>query len=234
MKEKVIRVMDPREIIYSKEQKEVFLKKRSRAYDIMDLLGPSSILYGSLARGDVHTESDIDIVFLIPVETYIIELPLLENGYRIVERELIQANPNSIPKAHIHLEDNTILTIPLYRPSRNEEEFYRFGGAVDIEDIRKEKRVRGVTKKLLFIEPTDKGHIEYSIKGREVDVSRKLNLNIDTVRERIRVLSRRDAIGRTGVYLKEQLKPDESFESVWKYLTDRDPVLRRQSRIRKK
>jgi predicted nucleotidyltransferase len=149
-------------------------------------------------------------------------------------RELAHANPNSIPKAHYVLEEDTTITLPLFTPSRNEEEFYRFGGAIDLDDLNNDRRVPGVSKKLLFIEPTLEGHIEYSIIGREVEVSKKLGLHLETVKERIRVLSRRDKLGRTGMYLKVQLEPESSFESTWKYLSDRDPVLRRHWKIRKK
>ena len=41
------------------------------------------------------------------------------------------------------------------------------------------------------------------------------------------MLVRRDAIGRTGVYLKEELPPDESFEHALKRIADRDPAIRR-------
>jgi predicted nucleotidyltransferase len=207
---------------------------RRRASKIINIFDQPALLYGSVARGDVHTESDIDIVFLSPVETYMLEMPLEANKVNVIRRELVQANPNSVPKAHFHLEENTTFTVPLFKPSENEEEFYRFGGAVGISELKAGKRVSGVTKKLLFIDPIEKGHIEYSILGREVEVSRKLGLSLDTVMERVRVLSRRDKIGRTGVYLKEQIDEDTSFEATWKYLADRDPILRRHWKIRKR
>jgi hypothetical protein len=47
------------------------------------------------------------------------------------------------------------------------------------------------------------------------------------VQERVRVLTRRDSVGRTGVYLTRVLSDDESFEVVAKNLKDSDPAIRR-------
>jgi predicted nucleotidyltransferase len=41
---------------------------------------------------------------------------------------------------------------------------------------------------------------------------------------------RRDEVGRTGVYMKRQLAPDDTFEAVLKNIGDRDPVVRRRLR----
>ena len=234
MKEKIIRVKDPEKVLYPKEQFHLLENMRRRAHEIINIFNLPAVLYGSTARGDVHTESDVDIVFISPVETYMLEMPLEKKSINILQRELIQANPNSVPKAHFHLEDNTTLTVPLFKPSLKEEEFYKFGGSVGVDEIKEGVRVCGVTKKLLFIDPTKEGHVEFSIIGREVEVSKKLGLSLDTVKERIRVLSRRDKIGRTGVYLNEQIDADSSFEATWKYLADRDPVLRRHWKTRKR
>ena len=66
-------------------------------------------------------------------------------------------------------------------------------------------------KRLLLIEPTETGHTESGIAGREPEVARLLGIGRDSVDERVRVLSRRDSVGRTGVYLREDLEPGESF-----------------------
>jgi hypothetical protein len=58
-----------------------------------------------------------------------------------------------------------------------------------------------------------------------------LNVSVDLVEERVRVLRRRDAVGRTGVYLKRELSPEESFEEVLKKLGERDPIIRRRLAI---
>ncbi|MHA2404744.1 MAG: nucleotidyltransferase domain-containing protein [Candidatus Kariarchaeaceae archaeon] len=234
MREKIIKIKDPQNVIYSKEHKRLLQSMRKKASNLMKAINQPSILYGSCARGDVNEKSDIDIVFLNPLETFILEMPLIEFDYSIQNRELVQANPNSVPKAQLELEDNITLTVPLFRPTLSEEEFYRFGGSVNLEELDSGLRVPGVSKKLLVVEPTTDGHLEYSLLGREVEVARKLKLQSETVSERVRVLSRRDKIGRTGVYLKIGIEPDSTFESTWKYLSDRDPVLRRHWKIRKK
>ncbi|MHA1957078.1 MAG: hypothetical protein ACW968_09130 [Candidatus Thorarchaeota archaeon] len=63
--------------------------------------------------------------------------------------------------------------------------------------------------------------------GYEHDVARKLDVNISVAQERVRVLTRRDNVGRTGVYLTRTLHEDENFEVVAKSLKDDDPALRR-------
>ncbi|MHA1628204.1 MAG: nucleotidyltransferase domain-containing protein, partial [Candidatus Baldrarchaeia archaeon] len=88
--------------------------------------------------------------------------------------------------------------------------------------------VPGVDKRLILIEPTVKGHIESSIIGRESEVAKILGVSVDIIKERINVLLRRDKIGRTGVYLKRELSPHETFGEVLKKIADRDPIVRRR------
>lgn len=45
--------------------------------------------------------------------------------------------------------------------------------------------------------------------------------------ERIRVLTRRDRIGRTGIFYKEELRDDETFEGKLRERASADPSLRR-------
>ena len=42
--------------------------------------------------------------------------------------------------------------------------------------------------------------------------------------------SRRDEVGRTGVFVKRELAPDESFEAVLADLAARNPAVRRRLR----
>ena len=88
-------------------------------------------------------------------------------------------------------------------------------------------RVLGVDKRLLLIEPTETGHIEQGVIGYEHVVAKRLSLSVDIAKERVRVLTRRDEVGRTGVYLTQQITDDETFEEVAKSLKDSDPALRR-------
>jgi len=180
-------------------------------------------LHGSVARGDITKSSDIDIIVLRPVSSYRIELAL--GSY--LKRELVQATPSMVLKGHIHLPENTVVTFPLFKLRSREEEFYRWGGLVDSTGLKDSIRVSGVDKRLVLIEPTDTGHIEQGVVGNEQEVSKKLNVSIGIAQERVRVLTRRDSVGRTGVYLTRTLDDDENFEAVAKSLQDSDPALRR-------
>jgi predicted nucleotidyltransferase len=130
-------------------------------------------------------------------------------------------------KGHIILESDVVVTFPLFKLMSREEEFYRWGGLVGREELDDEIRVNGVDKRLLLIEPTEVGHKESGVIGYENEVAKKVGVSIAIAQERVRVLTRRDNVGRTGVYLTRVLLEDESFEEVTKSLKDSDPALRR-------
>jgi len=232
MKEKVVWLRDPREVVYKPERWDYLEKLRELAGKLGEALGPGGHVHGSLARGDVTKSSDIDIILTGGAQSYELELRLEEAGYRWQKRELVMATPNATPKGHLHVAENVTVTFPLagFRPQ--EEAFYKFGGMLAAIGIESAGRVPGVNKKLLLIIPNDKGHTESSIIGREAETARLLGIPPDTVTERVRVLSRRDSVGRTGVYMREEVADGESFESALKQLTDRDPVIRRTMRER--
>ncbi|MBO3804229.1 MAG: nucleotidyltransferase, partial [Candidatus Brockarchaeota archaeon] len=50
-----------------------------------------------------------------------------------------------------------------------------------------------------------------------------LGVSVDLIRERERVLLRRDALGRTGVYLKKRVPPDESVEGWAERIVKQNP-----------
>jgi predicted nucleotidyltransferase len=102
---------------------------------------------------------------------------------------------------------------------KNEYEFYKFGGTISYEEILDNKRKKGVDKRLMLIVPTEKGHIEYSIIGRENEVAKELEISIDTVLERENVLLKRDKIGRTGTFLKVEVYNNQTVEEVALKLT---------------
>jgi len=56
------------------------------------------------------------------------------------------------------------------------------------------------------------------------------SISVETVLDRVRVLTRRDKIGRTGLFIERELLPDETFESVLKKLADKKPEVRRRLR----
>ncbi|HRU81702.1 MAG TPA: hypothetical protein P5168_04035, partial [Candidatus Methanomethylicus sp.] len=74
---------------------------------------------------------------------------------------------------------------------------------------------------------TEAGHYEVSAVGNATEVARAVGVSLETVEERIRVLTRRDAVGRTGVYFKEEVLDDETFEGKLAARAEEDPSLRR-------
>jgi predicted nucleotidyltransferase len=228
MKEKVVWLQDPREVAYTAERLALLARLRSEAESIGRALGPGWSVHGSLARGDVRKGSDIDLVYLEgELASYEVESRLERAGLQWSSREVVLATPNSSPKGHIHLGEEATVTFPLagFRPQ--EEAFYKFGGMLPAEGLAGAPRVPGVSKKLLLIIPTAGGHLESSIAGREAETARLLGVPAELVNERVRVLGRRDRIGRTGVYLREEVADGSSFEMALKHLSDRDPVVRR-------
>ncbi|MHA1965703.1 MAG: nucleotidyltransferase domain-containing protein [Candidatus Thorarchaeota archaeon] len=217
---------EPREIHYNQAHWDNLQTLRSESLEIMYKLesnGVKPFVYGSVARGDTTKSSDIDIIVLRPVSSYRLELVLGQP----LKRELVQATPSMVLKGHIHLVENIVVTFPLFKLRSREEEFYRWGGLLDSTGLRSGTRVPGVDKRLVLIEPTETGHLEQGVIGQEQEVSKKLNVSIGIAQERVRVLTRRDNVGRTGVYLTRTLNDDESFEAVAKKLQDSDPALRR-------
>ncbi len=217
---------EPRHIVYDDARWNLLKSLRSRAIDVMTALSKVSIdalVHGSVARGDVSPKSDIDIVIPYPVPSYRVELALGQ----WVRREIVQATPSSVLKAHLHLDETVVVTFPLMKVMPREEQFYRWGGVVDLKQLKSGVRVPGVDKRLLLIEPTSEGHIESGVIGRENEVARFLGVSIDIARERVRVLVRRSLIGRTGVYISREVPDDTTFERVAKYLCDSNPALRR-------
>ncbi|MGC8679331.1 MAG: nucleotidyltransferase domain-containing protein, partial [Fervidicoccaceae archaeon] len=207
-------------------------EKRKRAERIMRALvnlNAPFVLHGSVARGDVHERSDIDIAFLEPLPSYLVEISLEKIGEKIYERKIVQATPASSPKAYIVLdpEELVVVSFPLVKLQPRELEFYKFGGAIGLDELIRDFRIPGVNKKLELVRPVEVGYVLSSIIGKESEVASMLRISIDTVMERVRVLSRRDEIGRTGVYINESLLPGESFEQRLKELAERKPALRR-------
>ncbi|NWF97147.1 MAG: nucleotidyltransferase domain-containing protein [Candidatus Thorarchaeota archaeon] len=205
------------------------LRKRAlRVMEDLETIGLRPVVHGSVARGDVSSSSDIDIVILSLVPSYRVELAV-GSGIR---RELVQATPSSVLKGHIHVDDRTVISFPLFRMMSRELDFYKWGGVLDSEGIRKEERVPGVDKRLLLIQPTVTGHTESGVIGYEHLVAKRIGVGVGIAEERVRVLTRRDAVGRTGVYLTHTLTEDENFEETANALADRDPALRRTMKRR--
>ncbi|MFW9931682.1 MAG: nucleotidyltransferase domain-containing protein [Candidatus Thorarchaeota archaeon] len=220
-----------RVIIYDSNHWKKLDELRSKASEVLLQLksaGMDAYVYGSVARGDTSRTSDIDIVILDVIPSYRVELSLGKG----VKRELIQATPSSVLKAHLHLDIETVVSFPLFKMMSREREFYQWGGLASLQDLSSQTRKPGVDKRLVLIEPTDSGHTEQGVIDYEWYVSKTLGVSLAIAQERVRVLKRRDAVGRTGVYRTYQLADDETFEIAAKKLTDSDPALRRTIRRR--
>lgn len=219
------------EIVYLKARWTQLAVLRQRAIDIIAALEHTGIapsVHGSICRGDVSEHSDVDIYLPSVIPSFTVELALAQSGYQFVHRELVHATPFHAIKAHVYLPDNSVVTFPLTSPAPIELEFYRFGGSLTINELQDELRVPGVDKRLILIEPTKAGHIETPVIGNETIVAKTVGVSRKIVEERVKILMRRDEVGRTGVYLKRQLAPDDTFESLLKHICDRDPVVRRR------
>ncbi len=224
---------DSRIVTYDDTHWEILNELRERALEVMQTLQDNrviSFVYGSVARGDVGKSSDVDIIVPYPVSSYKLEIAIGQG----MRRELVQATPSMILKGHICLENDTVVTFPLFKLKSREEEFYRWGGQVDINQLSKRVRVLGVDKRLILIEPNETGHVEHGVIGYEHIAAKKVGVSIGIAKDRVRVLTHRDSVGRTGVYLTRNLSPDESFEAVAKDLMDSDPALRRTIQRREK
>jgi len=224
VREKVVRFRDATKVVYGEERWRILRNLRENAREIMKKLPVKSYVHGSVARGDVTRKSDIDIIILEVIPSYLVE-SYVEYEYRYI----VQATPNSAIKVFYELSPNISIVFPLIPLNQREIEFYDFGGK---SDLYGDERVMGINKKLLFIEPTDGGHVEWSVIGREYEAAKKLGIGVETVEERVRVLTKRDKIGRTGIYMKEFVPPQKGVEEYLKNLADRDPIVRRMVRER--
>lgn len=216
---KVSRVPEFKEVVYDYKVWKTLEVLRGRALNIMLKLrecGFEPIAHGSVARGDVTPKSDVDVVITYSIQPYKVEVCLERSGLKPFKKYLVQATPSSTPKAYVELDAEGLTTVsfPILNLSQRELEFYRFGGLVDVNDLIKGVRKPGVNKNLILIVPTDSGHREAPVVGYEPYVANVLNISLETVLERVRVLTRRDDVGRTGTFLNYVLNVDESFEEA--------------------
>ncbi len=232
VREKVVRRGETRVIVYDEVRWRILRDKREKALRILEALrqgGVRAIVHGSIARGDATETSDIDVFIPYTVSSMMIELLLERHGLKPVYKVIVQATPQSTPKAYIVLDidEERVVSFPLAKLSKTEYEFYYFGGALDYEGLVSGKRVPGVDKRLMLIEPTPEGHIESAIIGREAEVARIVGVSLDTVLERVRVLTRRDELGRTGVFVKVELEPWENIEEAARRIARENPLFRK-------
>ncbi len=222
-----------REVVYSGNRWRLLEEKRGVAKKLMELLsrrGLDCIVHGSVARGDVSFSSDVDVFITRPVSSYVVELALESGGWSLIKRVVVQATPKHTPKAYLFLdpEERVCVSFPLLKLSIVEREFYRFGGELTYDELLSNQRVVGVDKRLMLIEPTSFGHREMSVLGREDFVARLLGVSVDTVRDRVNALMRRERAGRTGVFFSHALAPSESFETILRRLAESNPFLKKR------
>jgi hypothetical protein len=74
------------------------------------------------------------------------------------------------------------------------------------------------------------GHKESTVLGREEQAARILGVSVETVMDRVHALTRRDHVGRTGVFIEEELSNDETFEMARERLAKSNPAVRRRAR----
>jgi predicted nucleotidyltransferase len=219
-----------REVDYTEENFRILREKRNKAKGLMEVLesfGLQTIVYGSVARGDVNSKSDVDIFIPQQVPSYKVELALEE--FDVLEKRIVQATPNYAVKGEIVVDEQTTISFPLVKMRERELEFYRFGGCLGYEELLRDLRVPGVDKRLVLIIPKERGHREIDLSDIHPSVVAKiLGVSIEIVLERIRVLSRRREIGRTGVYLCEKIQKNESFESALREIVAKNPAIRRR------
>ena len=218
-------------VIYEHSRWLLLNKLREKAIIILKELEKNRIkgyVIGSVARGDVTTDSDIDIFLLDYVPTDLIKYIMEKSGLEIIYSEIVQSTPTSAVRANLYVDEKTSICVPLSRLSKLEEEFTKFAGRINLEKISLNKRVPGVNKNLLLVIPIEKGHIEYSIIGREPEVARVLNVSIDIVYEREKMLLRRNEEGRHGIFIRKEIPPNETPESVALKLARRIPSLRKK------
>ncbi|MFX1489845.1 MAG: DNA polymerase subunit beta [Promethearchaeota archaeon] len=218
-------------VTYSEHDLALLKNKRTIAIKLLKLFaseGYNPFIHGSVARGDVHESSDIDIIFMQMIPTFQIEFILNKNGITNYFREIIMATPLDSIKLYIHLSELESITIPLSKIDKKYLEFYKYGGKVDLNQLNSNIRVAGIDKRLVLIMPNSEGYEESSIIGNEAFAAKKVGVSINTVNERIRVLLRREKYGKTGVFLKRKLQMDESTEEILKQLAKRKSIVRKK------
>src|SRR5208283_5093907 len=171
---------DYKEVTYNSARWQLLNELRSKAVEVMAALEAfhlASIVHGSIARGDVKKGSDVDVFISEIQNSFLVETALEKAGKPINSRLIVQATPNYAMKAHIEVSEQITVSFPLMEMRRVEREFYRFGGETNVDQLKANVRVSGVDKRLMLIEPTDNGHVESSIIGKEESTAKTLGIS---------------------------------------------------------
>ena len=218
-------------IVYSPSRWELLKAKRERAKQIMKVLLDNHIpacVYGSIARGDVNEDSDVDVFVDNVINPDILESIIEREIGRIEVRTVVQATPSHVVKGYIYLDPLTTVSFPLIEMTVQEEEFYRVAGRIGLEDLLNGKRVAGMNKSLKVIVPVKDGHMEFPAESNPDLAASIIGVSPSALRERVNVLRRRFEHGRTGVYREIELSKDESFGYVLEKLIRENPLLKKR------
>lgn len=196
----------------------------------LEARGYRTIVYGSVARGDVSESSDVDVFIPYVVSSAMIETALFESSIKPEQRRLVQATPSYAVKAYLDIDDLTSVSFPLIKMRSEELDFYRLAGELSYLQVQEDKRVPGINKQLMLVIPTDSGHREFSLVERLEEAALVLGVNAEVLRRRKRVLLRRREIGKTGVFKLILLSGEKSFEEVLRRLEAENPAVRRRIR----
>lgn len=231
MARKPLRRLEYREVVYDTEHWALLERFRVEALRIIEALQCfhlEAVVHGSIARGDVTQKSDIDVFIPQQPSSFIVETALEKADIVVNRRLVVQATPTYAMKAYMEIGENISVSFPLMKMRKVEREFYRFSGEVALKNLRNGLRIHGVDKRLMLIDPTEDGHIESTVVGCEEHVAKLLEISVETVLDRVHALSRRDEVGRTGVFIEKELFADETFEMALKRLADQNPAVRRR------
>jgi predicted nucleotidyltransferase len=233
-REKILRDIGREFHTYSKEELNILARLRNRASYLLQILANNNIqgfVHGSVARGDVSTTSDIDIHIPYPIPSFRLDL---SDEFVGNERRIIMGTPNSTIKGLLILDEDCSVSFPLTTPKEREIEFYKFSGLLYLEELKKNEFVSGINKQLLLIEATETGYWYSSVISDVKRVMQLLKISQRIVDERIRVLLRRDEIGRTGKILDYLIPPHENYEQALHKLASKNPIVRNQIKKQKK
>jgi len=95
-------------VTYSENHLKLLHHKRERSKTLLEMFakeGLNPFIYGSIARGDIHNDSDIDMVLIQTIAPYQIEIILDKNGFNNYFREIIMATPADTLKLYIYLNE---------------------------------------------------------------------------------------------------------------------------------
>ena len=231
MAKKPLRRPEYRDIVYNSEHWVLLEQLRKKTMQLMNVLRNANletVVHGSIARGDISKKSDIDILIQSQASSFAVEAALEKANIPANRRLVVQATPSYAMKAHIEIDEAISVSFPLMKLRKVEREFYRFGGEADLPTLEEGLRVPGVDKRLMLVEPTAEGHRESTVVGREELVASLLGISVETVLDRVHALLRRDTVGRTGVFIKQELSASETFEMALRRLAAGNPAVRRR------